>query len=146
MNDVLYALVGVYAGALAIWLIVRFANRRTIAPVCAAAVPLLLLIIVQQWHEVAPVLNRVVPEVLFFGGILALLGSPILQRYRNFAGAVVHSERFSRWHDRLFGPESAVRWQAEWQKHAVVTRTGKWINAIGSLALIAIGLCWMALR
>src|SRR5689334_8248238 len=128
MNDVLYALVGVYAGALVIWTVVRFANRRTIAPVCAAAVPLLLLMALRQWREVAPVLNRVVPEMLFFGGILALLGSPILQHYRNFAGAVVHSAWFSRWHDRLFGPESAVLLQSEWQKFAVVTRTAKWIN------------------
>ena len=146
MNDALFGLMGIYSGALVIWLIIRIVNRRSIAPICAAAVPVPVLMVFRGWSEVAPVLNRVLPEVLLVGGILAFLGSPILQRYRNIAGAVVHSQRFSRWHDRLFGPESAGRLQAEWQKHAVVTRMATWTNAIGSLALIALAVCWMALR
>ena len=146
MDDRFFGVIGVYCGALAIWLIVRLVNRRTILPVCAAGLPVLLLMASRGWSEIAPALNRVLPEVLLVGGILALLGSPILQRYRNLAGLTVNSRHFSRWHDRLFGPDSAGRWQAQWQKRAVVSRTAKWINALGSLVLIAVALAWMALR
>lgn len=43
MEDALYLILGGCTAALTIWLIVRFVNRRSLAPVVIAAIPVLVL-------------------------------------------------------------------------------------------------------
>lgn len=147
MDAAIYGLTGAYAGALAIWLIVRVINRRSIEPVCVAAFPVLVIMGFKERDEIVPILNRVLPESLLIGGTIALFGSLFAdQQYINVMGRILDSKRIGRWGNRLFGPQFASQVNAEFKKRTVLTPTRIWTNVIGSAVLIAVGLMWMVFR
>ncbi len=147
MDAAFYGVVGAYAGAIFVWLIIRVFNRRSIAPACIAALPVLVVMGFRDRGEIVPILNRILPEFLLVGGTIALLGSAFaFQQYLNVMGRILDSERFALWGNRLFGPQWASQVNADFKKRAVLTPRKMWANVVGSAILIAAGIAWMSLR
>ncbi len=135
--------------ATVIWLIVRVVNRRPFAVGVIALVPLLAISVLlsDQRGEFLSTLNRVLPWLLVIGGTLGLVCSALVyQAYVDFVSRTLRSERFCRWVNRACGPDWMERLHTEWKKWEVVTPRHTRVNTFGSVAFIAAGIVWMALR
>ena len=147
------ALVPVFAAALiaatVIWLIIRMVNSQPFAIGVIALVPMLTIsmLLSDLRGEFLATLNRVFPWLLLSGGTMALVCSALMyQSYVNWVTRMFQSERFCRWISRACGPHWVEKVQSEWKKWEVVTPVRKGINICGSVAFIAAGAAWLALR
>lgn len=135
--------------ATVIWLIIRMVNRQPFAIGVIALLPMLSIsmLLSDLRAEFVATFNRVFPWLLLSGGTMALACSALMyQSYVNWVTRVFHSERFGRWINGACGPHWVEKVQSEWKKWEVVTPARKVINICGSVAFIAAGAAWLALR
>jgi len=135
--------------ATVVWLIIRIVNRQPFAVGLIALLPMLTIsmLLSELRGEFLATLNQVFPWLLLSGGTMALACSALMYRsYVSWVTRVFYSDRFCRWTNQACGPHWVEKVQSEWKKWEVVTPARKMINICGSVAFIAAGAAWLALR
>jgi hypothetical protein len=149
MQELVKIAAGALIAVISIWVIVRITNRRTYATGVIALAPLLAIMVMlgEQRDEVLEVLNRIVPWLPLAGGTAATIQSAFFgQSYLDFMSRILHSERFCRWGSRAFDTKWVDQVHAEWKKYEVLSPPRARFNIFASLAMLTVGVVWLALR